>query len=49
LTADVTACHMHRQAMLKAADSGMVKTAGGKYMDVVAGYYPILPKWVLKE
>jgi hypothetical protein len=35
--------------MLKAADSGMVKTAGGKYMDVVAGDYPNLRKWVVKE
>jgi len=44
LAADVTACHIQRKAMMKAADSGMVKTAGA-----VAGDYPILRKWVLKE
>jgi hypothetical protein len=49
LAADVTACHIHRKAMLKAAHSGMAKTAGGTYMDVAASGYPILRKWVLKE
>jgi hypothetical protein len=49
LAADVVACHTQRKAMLKAADSGMMKTAGGKYMDVVAGDYPNVRKWVLKE
>ena len=41
--------HSPKSDAKKAADSGMVKMAGGKYMDVVAGYYPILRKWVLKE
>jgi len=49
LAADVAACNIHSKAMLKSADRGMVKTAGGKYMDVVAGDYPNLRKWVLKE